>query len=588
MAWTPISGTVPQYQKSDGTLASDYYIKFYQSGTTTAFSMATDSTGGSTLDKAKINSSGYPVNGSDAVFIPHVNQTYKIVLYKNATDADNDNTANADWVVDNIEQFQAGTGTIDASNVSYTPAGTGAVATNVQAKLRERISIRDFGADPTGVSDSYTAINNALTYASTVYPEGSTVEMGSGKFVISQELVIPERVTLIGNGFSQASSASTENAPTIISKSGNHTGVRLKAYSTLKNVHVLGESGNGGNGIDLRGRGGVLDTVSSTGHGGVGVRVGDSSGTNTNLWRAYNVICRDNTSHGFYANGTAVSPDVNVGMLIGYEGRDNGGDALAIENCIDCTWINIQSFENTGYGIRLYSGAKGNWFSTTYSELDGGGSDHGRIDSGAERNYILGRSQGSGNWEINDQNNFFLGNGSQPFIETLTRVAGYIQNGAGSDQDYKESVDTDRLIIESMESGKSFTSRMFTADGDGTDSVQQEFYGVGTSTASSNRERMVIGYNSSTQEFELKSNASGTGTNRNLRIESGGAGTNELVFQTNDVMFNVPEGIGDGSNVNIQAPAIGTGGGPSTMTVAKWIRVKVESDGQRYYIPLFQ
>lgn len=183
MAWTPISGTVPQYQKSDGTLASDYYIKFYQDGTTTAFSMATDSTGGTTLDKAKINSSGYPVNGSDAVFIPHVNQTYKIVLYKNATDADNDTTANADWVVDNIEQVQAGTGTIDASNVTYTPAGTGAVATNVQTKLRESVSVKDFGAVGDGVTDDSSAFETAFSSLS----QYTTLYIPAGNYIINSD-----------------------------------------------------------------------------------------------------------------------------------------------------------------------------------------------------------------------------------------------------------------------------------------------------------------------------------------------------------------------------------------------------------------
>jgi len=102
MTWTPISGSVPQYQAADGSLASGYYLKTYSAGTTTPLSMATDSTGGTTLAKAQINTAGYPINGSGDVFIPHVSQSYKIVLYKNATDADNDTTGNADWVVDNI------------------------------------------------------------------------------------------------------------------------------------------------------------------------------------------------------------------------------------------------------------------------------------------------------------------------------------------------------------------------------------------------------------------------------------------------------------------------------------------------------
>ena len=42
--------------------------------------------------------------------------------------------------------------------VTYTPAGTGAVATTVQAKLRESMSVKDFGAVGDGVADDYAAI----------------------------------------------------------------------------------------------------------------------------------------------------------------------------------------------------------------------------------------------------------------------------------------------------------------------------------------------------------------------------------------------------------------------------------------------
>ena len=103
--YQPISGMPIQILKSDGTLASGYFLKFYESGTNTPLSMATDTTGGTLIAKCYINSSGYPINTADStgdVFIPHLNQTYKIVLYKNSTDADNNTTANADYVVDSI------------------------------------------------------------------------------------------------------------------------------------------------------------------------------------------------------------------------------------------------------------------------------------------------------------------------------------------------------------------------------------------------------------------------------------------------------------------------------------------------------
>ncbi len=105
MPWSPISGTVPQYSKPDNTLASGWYLKFYDEATTTPFSMAIDDTGVTTLAKAQLNTAGEPINGSGYAFVPHVDRDYKIALYKTAADADNNTTANAQWVVDAIPRF---------------------------------------------------------------------------------------------------------------------------------------------------------------------------------------------------------------------------------------------------------------------------------------------------------------------------------------------------------------------------------------------------------------------------------------------------------------------------------------------------
>jgi len=46
MAYKQISATMVQYEKTDGTPASGYYIALEAAGTSTSINMATDSTGG--------------------------------------------------------------------------------------------------------------------------------------------------------------------------------------------------------------------------------------------------------------------------------------------------------------------------------------------------------------------------------------------------------------------------------------------------------------------------------------------------------------------------------------------------------------
>lgn len=107
MTWRPVSGQPVQYSTANNEIASGYYIKFYSGGGLTPISMATDFTGGTTLAKAKLNTKGYPISNpldDTTVFIPHVEIDYRIVLYKNEADADNNATANAEWNIPWIER----------------------------------------------------------------------------------------------------------------------------------------------------------------------------------------------------------------------------------------------------------------------------------------------------------------------------------------------------------------------------------------------------------------------------------------------------------------------------------------------------
>lgn len=79
--------------------------------------------------------------------------------------------------VDNIEIVffsNYGQGETDSSSITYVPDGTGAVATNVQSKLRESVSVKDFGAVGNGIADDTSAILLAFQNGGhVVFPTGT-------------------------------------------------------------------------------------------------------------------------------------------------------------------------------------------------------------------------------------------------------------------------------------------------------------------------------------------------------------------------------------------------------------------------------
>ena len=101
MAWIPINGLVPQNTES-GNQSNGRVLKFYEPGTITPLAVATDSTGSTQTTEFVLDTQGYTTL-STVIVIPHVNQIYKVALYLNQTDADNNDTGSAVYVEDNVD-----------------------------------------------------------------------------------------------------------------------------------------------------------------------------------------------------------------------------------------------------------------------------------------------------------------------------------------------------------------------------------------------------------------------------------------------------------------------------------------------------
>lgn len=82
---------------------------------------------------------------------------------------------------------------ISSASIAYTPTGTGAVTTTVQAKLREFVSVKDFGAVGNGTTDDTVAIQNALN-------ANACIHFPVGTYKITSEITLNSNNVLFGDG----------------------------------------------------------------------------------------------------------------------------------------------------------------------------------------------------------------------------------------------------------------------------------------------------------------------------------------------------------------------------------------------------
>ena len=103
------------------------------------------------------------------------------------------------WTADNIGD------NYDSSSIVYAPAGTGAVSTTVQAKLRQSVSVFDFltSAQITDVQANTAAVDvtagfqAAINYAQT---SGYALYIPAGTYKTTSTLTITKRLHLFGDG----------------------------------------------------------------------------------------------------------------------------------------------------------------------------------------------------------------------------------------------------------------------------------------------------------------------------------------------------------------------------------------------------
>jgi len=121
-------------------------------------------------------------------------------------------------------------GEYGVDKIDFTQSGTGAVRKNGVDKLKEVISVKDFGAVGDGVADDTAAIQAAIAHINT---GAGLVYFPSGKYLFSSTLTLTEHSTgIVGAGGGNCvNTYPTLDAPTMLVYSGTGPAIRVKGMN---------------------------------------------------------------------------------------------------------------------------------------------------------------------------------------------------------------------------------------------------------------------------------------------------------------------------------------------------------------------
>ena len=328
----------------------------------------------------------------------------------------------------NIEVVNIGIATLSgiaSSLVTYLPAGTNAVATTVQTKLREVVSVKDFGAKGDGTTNDTTAFQNALTYLS----GGGELYIPSGTYIYTTTLNMSIKgLTVRGCGktsllqFNGTGNCIEITAPNLAS---------TKTAVTLDNFWVSGNV-NATNGIYINyWTNWTLNDIHVGNVTGAGFYVGFSV---FGYMKNPTVYDYDWGSGGFTvkptnglllgrtAGGVITYPDFCATTIINANIQGVSGSGIKGVNGFNNTFVGGSSENNTGFTLELLADFQQNSFNGI--NLEGGDTSI----SGSQNNFIGVILPSSGNdmlFTSTASSNKVLGG----TVGTMTFAAGSTGNG---------------------------------------------------------------------------------------------------------------------------------------------------------------
>lgn len=197
------------------------------------------------------------------------------------------------------------------ANAPFVQGGAGAVSRTVQSKLRDVVSVKDFGAVGDGVVDDTVAMKAAIAYAETL--NGAQVYLPAGVYLTSDTLTLSARGTaIVGDGAARSSTGEiTPGSSGVVGTAARVGASRIYADFTSGPVLRLKSQGH-----VLRDF--VVDAsptrkaASLSDNYGIHIEGDDTAGGSTKGFLLYSVKVQNQPSHGIVAVNDMVNSRMDM------------------------------------------------------------------------------------------------------------------------------------------------------------------------------------------------------------------------------------------------------------------------------------
>lgn len=246
---SPVGGAGAQFFDNNGTPLAGGKLYTYLAGTTTPEASYTSSSGATTHSNPIVLDAAGRVPSSNEIWLTD-NVTYKFVL-KDANDvliATWDNIPGMNDVVAAdvpFTGFKGQVGTVEslagdngADWIGFQPAGTAATPRSAQDKMRDWVSVKDFGATGDGVTDDLFALQNAQTYV--LSTGGGTLYFPPGTYYITAPFEIQTGINYVGASrnatvIKKTNTTTTSGGFDAVVFGESKTGFRIENFTFLGN-----------------------------------------------------------------------------------------------------------------------------------------------------------------------------------------------------------------------------------------------------------------------------------------------------------------------------------------------------------------